>query len=63
MEGIHTNLQIAVSYGGFEGEEGGGYNWALAVSVDFGKGTVGQESQPCNWRDMGEGMEIEFTDQ
>lgn len=38
MEGIHTISQIAVSYGGVEGEEGGGYDWALAVSVDFWKG-------------------------
>lgn len=38
MEGIHTNFQIAVSYGGVEGEEGGGYDWALAVSVHLGRG-------------------------
>lgn len=38
MEGIHTNFQTALSYGGVEGVEGGGCDWALAVSLDFGKG-------------------------
>lgn len=35
MGEIHTNFQIAVSYGGAggEGEEGGGYDWALATSL------------------------------